>query len=105
MFTKMIEESDEEDEEDENFKLYLTNDELFEDLLPNNHPSEEDTNSTSLTQKETEESHELRTMEKATTRNTLRDKNVDSKPNDKKGMPSRISNPEISHNKRMKLKE
>jgi len=82
MFAKMIEESDEEDEEDENFKLYLTNDELLEDLLPNN-PSEEDTNSTSLTQK-TEESHELRTMEKATTRNILRDKNVDSKPNDKK---------------------
>jgi len=78
MISKMLEESDKEDEEDKYFKLYLINDEPLEDLL-SNHPPEEGTDSTSLTQKKTEESHELRIMEKATTRNTLRDNRMQTR--------------------------
>ena len=54
----MLEESDEENEEDEDFKLYLADDEPLENLLLDDHSPEEGTNSTSLTQKETEESQE-----------------------------------------------
>ena len=66
--SKMLEESDEEDEEDEDFKLYLTDDEPLEDLFPDDHP-EEDTNSASLTRRETEKPQGPQTMEKAITRN------------------------------------
>jgi len=60
MISKMLEESDEEDEEDEDFKLYLTDDKPLENLLPpNDYPPEEGMDSTSFTQEETEESHEL----------------------------------------------
>jgi len=39
-----------EDEEDEDFKLHLTDDESLEDILLDDHSSEEITNSTSLTE-------------------------------------------------------
>jgi len=58
IISKMLEESDEENEEDEDFKLYLADDEPLENLLLDDHSPEEGTNSTSLTQKETEESQE-----------------------------------------------
>ena len=51
--SKMLKESDEEDED---FKLYSTDDEPFEDLLRDDNPPEERTNSISITQKETEKS-------------------------------------------------
>ena len=57
MISKMLEESDKEDEEDKDFKLYLT-DELLEDLL-DYHLKKVGTDSTSFTQKESEESHKL----------------------------------------------
>lgn len=40
-FARILEESDGEDEEDEDFRLYLSDDENFEDLLPDNNLTEE----------------------------------------------------------------
>ncbi|EGI69386.1 hypothetical protein G5I_01873 [Acromyrmex echinatior] len=54
-------------------------DEPLEDLSPDDHPSQDDTNSTSLIQKETEESQELRAMEKATTHNTLQNNRMQTR--------------------------
>jgi len=54
----MLEESDEEPEKDEDFKLYLSDNEEFEDLLPNDNLPEEDTDSIPYAQKEIEKSQE-----------------------------------------------
>jgi len=43
IISKMLEESDEEPEEDEDFKLYLSDNEEFEDLLSNDNLPEKDT--------------------------------------------------------------
>lgn len=51
-FAKILEESDAEDEEDNDFRLYLSDDENFEDLLPDNNSTEEDTETTQSVQGE-----------------------------------------------------
>ncbi|KAG5314888.1 POL4 protein, partial [Pseudoatta argentina] len=106
--SKMLEELDEENEEDEDFKLYLTDDEPLEDLFPDDHPPEEDTNSTSLTRKETEKPREPQTMENTITHNIPQSIIIKCSLEAKQQkieIPSRISYPEISHNKRMRRKE
>jgi len=61
----MLEESDEEPEEDEDFKLYLSDNEEFEDLLPNDNLLEEDTDSIQSAQEEIEKSQESRIIKNA----------------------------------------
>jgi len=66
IISKMLEESDEKLEEDEDFKLYLSDNEELEDLLPNDNLSNEDT-----VQKEIEKSQGSRIIQNASTHDFL----------------------------------
>ena len=102
--SKMLEKSDEEDKEDEDFKLYLTDDEPLKDLFPDDHPPEEGRNSAHERRQKNHKSHKLwKRLQRAIFLNIIKCR-LEAKQQ-KIEMLSRISYPEISHNKRMRPKE
>lgn len=66
----ILEESDEEDEEDEDFKLYYSDDENLEDLLPDDNSTEESTATAQLLEEKEGRPQGSQIIEKALVHNS-----------------------------------